>query len=433
MAVTGAIFNSLIFGGVNSADYGIYITGAGAFNAPERAVEMVSIPGRNGAIAIDQGRYENIEVTYPAGVFGDDKTDFRTRFADFRNAMKSQIGYQRLTDTYNPNEYRMAMFIEAIEIDPRAQTKAGEFNIVFNCKPQRWLTSGETATTVANNGTLTNPTLYDSSPLLQVKGYGTIGFNGYTIDMNDPFRGDVVVIPPEIMMADPDLHIVNETRTGSLSGVANAGDTITIGKTTISWYIYLYQYDVGDEKVTGASISSETGALGGTSRVVSTASRTVRLSTVLDEITLPYADTPTWTYKQHTVNVKVNYIHNSQSTSLTAACTFQIGYIVDAIAKTVQVEWSASSLYNGSIFEARETSYSTKGVSVDSTVVVLGNPTYIDTEIGECYKIEGGAVVDLNSRIDLGSDLPTLAPGSNTITFDNTVTELKVVPRWWIL
>lgn len=433
MAIMGVQRQSITFGGVNSADFGIYISGEGAFDAPKRAVELVDIPGRNGAITIDQGRYENIEVTYPAYVAEDDLTDFANAVKSFRNAIVSQKGYQRLTDTIHPNEYRMAVYLEGLEVKPIKYATAASFNITFNCKPQRWLTSGETAATVTNGGTLTNPTLYDSSPLLEVKGYGTIGFNGYTIDMNDPFRGDVVVIPPEIMMADPDLHIVNETRTGSLADVANAGDTITIGKTTISWHIYLYQYDVGDEKVTGASISSETGALGGTSRVVSTASRTVRLSTVLDEITLPYADTPTWTYKQHTVNVKVNYIHNSQSTSLTAACTFQIGYIVDAIAKTVQVEWSASSLYNGSIFEARETSYSTKGVSVDSTVVVLGNPTYIDTEIGECYKIEGGAVVDLNSRIDLGSDLPTLAPGSNTITFDNTVTELKVVPRWWIL
>ena len=432
MAVTGAIFNSLIFGGVNSADYGIYITGAGAFNAPERAVELVSIPGRNGAIAIDQGRYENIEVEYPAGVFGDDATDFRTRFAEFRNAMKSQIGYQRLTDTYNPNEYRMAMFIGAVEIDPVAQNKAGEFSIIFNCKPQRWLTSGETAVTVTSGGTLTNPTLYDSSPLLEVKGYGTIGFNGYTIDMNDPFRGDVVVIPPEIMMADPDFHEVNETRTADLSGVANANDTITIGKTTISWYTYLYQYDVGDEKVTGASITSETGTLGGTTRVVSTHSRTVRLSTVLDEITLPFADTSGWVYKTHTVSTKVNFYQNSGNTSRTYTSTFQIGYWVHSNG-TVEILWNPDYLDKDDIFDQNETSYSTQGVSVDSTVVVLGNPTYIDTEIGECYKIESGVVVDLNSRIDLGSDLPTLAPGTNTITFDNTVTELKVVPRWWIL
>ena len=432
MAIMGVQRQSITFGGVDSADFGIYISGEGAFDAPKRAVELVDIPGRNGALTIDQGRYENIEVTYPAYVVEDDLTDFANAVKSFRNAIVSQKGYQRLTDTIHPNEYRMAVYLEGLEVKPIKYATAASFDITFNCKPQRFLTSGETEVTVSSGGTLTNPTLYDSSPLLEVKGYGTIGFNGYTIDMNDPFRGDVVVIPPEIMMADPDLHIVNETRTGSLSGVANANDTITIGKTTISWYIYLYQYSYGDEKVTGASIASESGALGGTSRVVSTHSRTIRLSTVLDEITLPFAATQSGVQVLHTVGVKVNYYQNGSNTNKTFTSKFLITYTVSQ-SGNITVNWHADELDGDTVFETSETSYSTQGVSVDSTVVVLGNPTYIDTEIGECYKIEGGVVVDLNSRIDLGSDLPTLAPGTNTVAFDNTITELKVVPRWWIL
>ena len=68
---------------------------------------------------------------------------------------------------------------------------------------------------------------------------------------------------------------------------------------------------------------------------------------------------------------------------------------------------------------------------VDSTIQLLGHPTYIDCDIGEVYKIESGEVISLNSYIDLGSQLPTLAVGENEITFDNTVTDLQVVPRWW--
>ena len=37
----------------------------------------------------------------------------------------------------------------------------------------------------------------------------------------------------------------------------------------------------------------------------------------------------------------------------------------------------------------------------------------------------------LNKYVALGSDLPTLAPGPNKVTFDNTVTDLKIAPRWW--
>lgn len=155
MAVTGAIFNSLVFGGVNSADYGIYITGEAVFNAPKRAVETVSVPGRNGDIIIDQGHWENIEVTYPAGTFGMSETEFRTALSDFRNAIISQLGYQRLSDTYHPDEYRMGTYVEGLEVDTKSHNKAGQFNLVFNCKPQRWLTEGETAITLGEWGETT--------------------------------------------------------------------------------------------------------------------------------------------------------------------------------------------------------------------------------------------------------------------------------------
>ena len=88
-----ALFNSFDFDGINSLEYGVYITGEAVFNAPERAMEMVSIPGRNGALAIDYGRYENIIVTYPAGMFADNQADFAEKIRTFRNKLVSLTGY----------------------------------------------------------------------------------------------------------------------------------------------------------------------------------------------------------------------------------------------------------------------------------------------------------------------------------------------------
>ena len=139
-----AVFNSLTFDGENSLDYGVYITGEAVYNAPERAVEMISIPGRNGAIALDQGRFENIEVTYPAGTFGDDQPEFASKIRAFRNALASRFKYVKLTDSYHPDEYRLGLYKSGLTTTPVQRSKAGEFPIVFNCKPQRFLTSGET-------------------------------------------------------------------------------------------------------------------------------------------------------------------------------------------------------------------------------------------------------------------------------------------------
>ena len=116
IAPTGAIYKSLIFDGEDSRDYGVYITGQAVYNAPERDVEMISIPGRNGSFALDKGRFQNIEVTYPAGIFADTESDFAEAISDFRNFLCSRKGYVRLTDGYNPDEFRMAVYKSGLEV-----------------------------------------------------------------------------------------------------------------------------------------------------------------------------------------------------------------------------------------------------------------------------------------------------------------------------
>ena len=178
-----ALFNSFTFDGENSLDNGIYISGEAAYNAPERAVEMITVPGRNGAIAMDQGRFENIEVTYPAGCFASDEEGFANKIAEFRNILASRYSYKRLTDTYNPDEFRMALYKSGLEVETAIHNSAGEFDITFDCKPQRWLVSGETAQTFTSSGSITNPTLFDAKPMLAVTGSGilTLGTQTMTI------------------------------------------------------------------------------------------------------------------------------------------------------------------------------------------------------------------------------------------------------------
>lgn len=66
-----------------------------------------------------------------------------------------------------------------------------------------------------------------------------------------------------------------------------------------------------------------------------------------------------------------------------------------------------------------------------STKSALGDPVYIDLDIGEAYLIENGEMVGVNSAVNIGAELPELHPGANEITFDNTITNMDIVPRWW--
>lgn len=410
---TGAIYKSLIFDGESSRDYGVYITGQAVYNAPEREVEMISIPGRNGQFALDMGRFENIEVTYPAGIFANTEADFARAISDFRNFLCSRKGYVRLTDEYNPDEYRMAIYKSGLEVEP-AQLRAGEFEIVFDCKPQRFLTSGEHRGRIDIVGvTMTNPTLFPSSPLIEAWGYGSIKFNGYEIKLTDDDVGPLTLLEKGSMSA-------NRVKEFDL-GLMDNGDTITISPITTK--IQLVARTAGST-FQSLPTHSETG-----DSVTYSASRLGSKTIVC-------------TYKYASTNsTKGQTLTKSTTASLTIVETLEGGYtMTHNLTFTIGYEAYLSG-YIGRFIPLASGGHGfpiTITTSVDygtitgvSTQSILGDPTYIDCDLGEAYKLIDGEPSSLNAYIDLGSNLPELAIGENTFEIDDTFNTVLLTPRWW--
>lgn len=420
--------HSIIFGGVDSADFDLYIGGEGTFNAPERAVDIVSVPGRNGAIVIDKGHFENIEVSYTVINQEASLATFAQKLSGFRNAICAQRGYQRLSDTFHPDEFRLALFVDEFEVKPIEYASASEFTIKFNCKPQRYLTSGETPVVVADGESLTNPTLFDAEPLLAIKGSGMVSFGGYEIDVINPYRGDVMILDPNVYTRTQAGTISESLFNINVSDVANSGDEITIRPITVMYSLDLYQLNYGDEVIKACTATDEDGTLGGTSSVLSVSEKTVKLSTVLDPVEFAFSDTQNFVLVTHTVTLKVGMISNTALVTKYYTVTFDVNYHVGTNNLDVQL-----SFYGGSddVNQVMMSSASSKGVSVDSTVFILGDPTYLDCELGEAYMIEDGEIVSLNKHIDMGSRLPKLVPGETEFDLSSNITECKVTPRWW--
>lgn len=196
------LLNYLTYDGVDSRDFGVFISGEGAFDAPARRGEMISIPGRNGSLFMDEGVFENITVEYPAFIGTGYEAIFRTKLGDLRSALTSRGNYKRLTDTYHPDEFRLGVYREGLEVDPQHITRAGSFTMKFDCKPQRFLTSGEIPQIFTTNGSIINPTMFAALPIIKVTGDGTVAFgiNGEYrfIVSNNP---GTIIIDSELMEA----------------------------------------------------------------------------------------------------------------------------------------------------------------------------------------------------------------------------------------
>ena len=187
----------LTFAGRSTHDFGIWISGESTFSAPERNVESQEVAGRNGSLLFDKGNFKNMTVKYPAFI----KEGMPNKIRDFLNFAGSQIGYQRLEDTYHPYEYRMGRFKPNMTIDSSGyMNRSGKFTLEFDCKPQRFLKSGEEITTLEADGVILNRTLQNAKPLLRVYGTaGAIEIGAETIEIST--IDDYVDIDCEIMDA----------------------------------------------------------------------------------------------------------------------------------------------------------------------------------------------------------------------------------------
>lgn len=220
-------FNNLKF--ADMGNYRMYISTEPAYTLPQRDIELTHVNGRNGDILWDSGSFQNYEkrynVTIPiiaGGCIGDALTQLN-------RWLYSATGYCVLKDNYDTTHYWMAL------IDPNAgievsnfQSEAIELELVFNCRPQRFLqtdgtvrlpTSGKVEPSQsASTDTFekpSNPNREFAYPKLKLVAntttsfVGTITINGAVITISSGFRcyyGGGTIIDCETM-----------TATGSLS------------------------------------------------------------------------------------------------------------------------------------------------------------------------------------------------------------------------
>lgn len=416
-----AVANTFTFGGISSSTYNVVVEGSGDYSAPSRAVEVIEIPGRNGAFHLDKGYYENITIEYNCLLKDTTQANFETAVASFRNAIVSKVGYQRLTDTYHPNEYRMAAYVGGFDETPTFHGKGAIFKVKFDCKPQRFLTSGETSSSVANNGTLSNPTLFPSRPLLEVKGKGTIHMGDDDIYLNPEERGWGIV-------GSASRNPANDTITYTINNGSylNSGNQLKINRLgwKIAWGItspiYTGVLRTLTRSLTSAtgtgyydSTFSEVGFSGSTPLTFSYGTSSTKTYTVV----VGYSYTYSGTAHTGSVTITCTAAYNG-STTITCSCSVTMG---------ASDQYLSVSLMTGSEampYSDQVTGYSTK--SVTDTI-------YVDLDIGEAYTIVNNVYVSLNDRVTLPAKLPELKPGTTTFTYGNTITSLKVMPRWWKL
>lgn len=234
----------IIFGGLSCDDYGILAFPKDTEGAPERDTTEIEVPGRNGTVTVDNGRWKNMPVSYTLVAYGSDPAysgALSEDVGEFKALLKQKVGYQRLEFSEDEDHYRLAKYTE--QFSPTAKGDISKAVVTFDCYPQKWLTSGDTVMDFTTDGAITNPTHFTSKPVIRVTGAGSFTINGVGVTLaSNPGYIDVDCEAQNCTYGSANKNDVVTLTTGSFPELVSGTNKITVGSgitklsITPKWY-----------------------------------------------------------------------------------------------------------------------------------------------------------------------------------------------------
>ena len=220
----------LVYNGLSSTDFNVVIEHPPVFTYPERVYEKVHVPGRNGDVIVDTGVYNNVTAKYDIS-FGSYEKKFVELAYSASSWLHSALGsYARLEDSYDPEHFRLAAYLEENEFE-NIVMQGGRTSIEFDCKPQKFLKTGERTTLIDQNNTiLSNPTYHKALPLIKVHGSGSGSFTIGTIMTSISEITDGMIFDSDV----EDVYFGNENKNSAVT-MPDGFPVFGPGKTLISF------------------------------------------------------------------------------------------------------------------------------------------------------------------------------------------------------
>lgn len=466
--------NYFILNGVDSREYGVYINGQGTFGAPKKAYNYYNVPGRNGALLGNEHRLENISVSYEAFIY----TNFSENLAAFRSFLLSLNGYTRLSDSYHPDEFRLAVYEGPMDPEVTRMNDAGSFVITFSCKPQRFLYSGETVYNWLNQ------TLSGSELTLEAKKVDpsylqwSVEVINHRVSMTSrsapspsyttqilsvskcviDYRDENGLPVFDKSYDQPLNHAVTNARANMISGILTIYSEVITSPTT-GWAKYsdnVYRVSVSNWSAVLASLRTE---VSGASTRPENYAYTVKAS-VNDLASESYAcclsggyyyvkdvDYSTASAFQtakggHKVDVRYTsavtasitpYVPNYQTTGYFTLAG-SLSYQYSAYDELIYARYTYSDyMSNPTVFDSEPLirAYGNGSFTMDGVTITITNATSytdIDCEMMDCYE----GTTNRNNDVTFSTyDFPKLRPGDNAVTIVTGITALEITPRWW--
>jgi predicted phage tail component-like protein len=153
-------------------DFGIVMKTRPSVSLPERNVNYIEIPGRNGSLTEDDETYKDITITVECFLYDlDNLHEQLDKIKGWLIQNKSDLVF-----SHNPNTKYVGQVVSSMDI--KLSFKAlGEFDIVFTCQPFSYPVFNPLVEIEEQNINVNNKFTFHSEPKITVYGQGNITLN----------------------------------------------------------------------------------------------------------------------------------------------------------------------------------------------------------------------------------------------------------------
>ncbi len=218
----------LMFREHSSLELALLIAEKGSYKGASRDITYTSVPGRNGDLLTDNGRYKNINIPYKLSLLNNTEHTFTELTHKIKGWLLSESGYFRLWDSYDNKYFRLASYSDEVNIEQDLR-ETGTISLTFNCKPFKYSFEGQNAIVFTAAGSLYNAEFFPSLPYIKITGSGTVTLfiNNTSFTFTD--IDGYIEIDSEIMNAYKGTVAQNNKMTGS------GFPSLAPGNNSISW------------------------------------------------------------------------------------------------------------------------------------------------------------------------------------------------------
>lgn len=397
-----------VFNGKKSSDFDVWCSGDGLYRLPDRDVEYIAVPGRNGDLAIDNGRWQNVSVTYSCFI----PKYFREHYADLVSWLASQKGYGRLEDARHPEFYWLARMDADVEPKMVVADDSGTFTLTFNCKPQRFLKSGEIPVEI--------PCEPAADPV-SVRRYWRL------TNFSELMRGEITseltgvfgYTQTEVSAMQFNIITVDDDMLSRLHDMGNVMQTLEVkGYNPDRFFIGLFEYDP----------TTATAQVGGWHDSPKTGIKAFDLSFKKYLILQKSLGTEIW-FNDEMIAQDENY----QFAEIYNPTRFDAVPLIRLTMPSTTYGLEGYTVYMGGINQS--------GVSLnfDGWMSVNGRNAVItiDCELMDTCILpndsSGGNFKNLNPNAKIYGNRIVLKPGKNVIRLDPMIAGCEIIPRWWTI